>query len=177
MEKLANLSRRRLFRGEVKTTKALRLPWIISETVFIEKCTQCNRCVDACETQIIAPDKDGFPTVDFEKDECTFCMACHEVCEQPLFFHRGFNDQHLNGKHRFKPWSFDLAITDQCLAKNDVVCQSCMDVCESGAIDFVFGQIETRHRIPRPEIINDDCTQCGACIASCPQTAIVLKMN
>ena len=171
-EKLADPSRRRLLRGEVKAVKPLRLPWTISESVFTEKCTQCHLCIEACETKIITQDKEGFPTIDFETGECTFCTACHEVCEQPLFFHRL-----SSGKYRFKPWSFELAITDLCLAKHDVFCQSCMDVCGVDAIHFGFGSVENRRRISQPEMMADDCTQCGACITTCPQTAIVMRMN
>lgn len=172
MEKLGNPSRRRLFRGEVKTQKALRLPWMISEADFIDKCTQCYKCIDVCETNIITPDKEGYPVVDFEQGECTFCIQCHEVCDQPLFYHRQSNDE-----YRFKPWKFDLSISGQCLAKNDVYCQSCLDVCEPAAIEFSYEKDGKVCSIPQPTLTFDDCTQCGACITSCPQSAIVLKMN
>ncbi len=172
MEKLENPSRRGLFRGEVKTKKALRLPWIISESDFIDKCTQCHKCIDVCETEIISRDRQGYPIIDFEKGECTFCTKCKEVCDQPLFFHRQSNDECL-----FKPWILDLSITSTCLAKNNVVCQSCMDVCEPAAITFSYERDGEVCSIPQPQLTIDDCTQCGACITSCPQSAIVMKVN
>ena len=172
MEKLESPSRRRLFRGEVKTPKALRLPWVTGEADFIDKCTQCYKCIEACETTIISLDKEGFPVIDFEEGECTFCTQCHEVCDQPLFFHR-LSD----GEYPFKPWQFDLSISDQCLAKNNVVCQSCLDVCEPAAIEFSYERDGKVCSIPQPRLTVDDCTQCGACITSCPQSAIALKMN
>jgi ferredoxin-type protein NapF len=63
-----------------------------------------------------------------------------------------------------------IAISAVCLARAGVFCMSCRDACPQQAIGF-------RPRIGGfvvPELTEDSCTGCGACIAPCPTQAIVL---
>ena len=168
MESLENPSRRRLFRGKIQNKQVLRLPWVKSERVFTEQCTQCQNCIDVCDTKIIVKDEQGFPTIDFSLGECTFCQKCIQSCEQPLFV------EQINEK---QPWPAILDINDKCLAKNNVYCQSCRDECEPNAIKFSYLVNGETSVIPQPSINLDDCTQCGACISTCPQTAIKILLN
>jgi ferredoxin-type protein NapF len=168
MKSLANPSRRRLFSGKIRKENVLRLPWVISEEVFTEKCTQCQECISACETQIITKDKQGFPSIDFSLGECTFCMKCIQNCKEPLF---------LDTKNETKPWPAILDISDKCLAKNNIYCQSCRDECEPNAIKFSYLVNGETSVIPQPTINLDDCTQCGACIKTCPQDAIAFSFE
>ena len=164
MERIENPARRRLFRGKIQNKQVLRLPWVISEKGFTDNCTQCKKCIDACETHIIVRDDLGFPNIDFSLGECTFCQKCLQICDEPLF---KTTEQ--------KPWPIELAINDKCLAKNDIYCQSCRDECEIEAINFSYFVSGKTSSIPQPTIITDDCTQCGACISSCPQDAIKIS--
>jgi ferredoxin-type protein NapF len=168
MEKLANPSRRRLFKGKLQKEKVLRLPWVISDQVFTDQCTQCGDCIAVCETQIIVKDTLGFPKVDFSRGECTFCQKCLNQCEEPLF---------LKEKTDINPWPATIDINDKCLAKNNIYCQSCRDECEPNAIKFSYIVNGETSVIPQPSINLDDCTQCGACISSCPQSAIQALIN
>lgn len=161
MEQLANPARRRLFRGRMSSKPEMRLPWVTSEQDFLAKCTQCQACIEHCETQIIVKDELGYPKVDFSIDECTHCKKCIEVCEQPLFK----NEQQIATQ---APWSIQFMINKNCFAENNVFCQSCRDVCDSRAIKFDPFSAS----IPTPTLNNEDCTQCGACIPVCPQNAI-----
>jgi ferredoxin-type protein NapF len=66
-----------------------------------------------------------------------------------------------------------IAIGDGCFARQNVVCQSCADVCTPRAIRF-------RPQIgkpPLPELIADECTLCGACASACPASAIILTTS
>ncbi|MFD2167994.1 ferredoxin-type protein NapF [Thalassotalea euphylliae] len=169
MEQVANPARRRLFKGRVNSlasTPKLRLPWVISEQVFVEQCTQCNACVDNCETKIIKKDDFGFPYVDFSQDECTFCNQCQSHCEQPLFIDKTEQSNTL-------PWHASISISDKCLAENNIYCQSCRDVCDSRAIKFSY----SNGPIPTPDITLSDCSQCGACVSTCPQNAIAIQIK
>ncbi len=173
MEKLANPSRRNLFRGKVHKPTVPRLPWVISDAVFTQNCSQCMKCIDVCETQVIVRDTDGFPKVNFDKGECTFCQKCIESCDEPLF-DVPLDEMQNNAK---KPWPFELKISDKCLAKNSIYCQSCRDECEPRAINFSYIVDDVTSVIPQPNINLVDCSQCGACVSSCPQQAIELNFH
>lgn len=71
-------------------------------------------------------------------------------------------------KNQHPAFTATITIDEQCLAANSIYCQSCRDVCDENAITFDFFS----QSIPTPEINNDACTSCGACISSCPQSAI-----
>lgn len=163
MNSLENPSRRRLFRGKLSQKSELRLPWIISESVFTSGCDQCQDCLKACETKIIVRDEQGFPKIDFTKGECTFCQQCINSCEKPLF-----KPMALIESHQEAPWPAELGINNKCLAKSEIYCRSCQDVCETQAITFSYNN----SRIAQPDINLADCSQCGACISTCPQDSI-----
>lgn len=175
IEKLSMPSRRRFLRGGVKTKQEIRLPWIINEAVFTSGCTQCQNCINNCDSNIIIKAEDGFPKIDFNLGECTFCDKCIEVCEQPLFS-GSFSDatgENQQNQNPSKAWPVSINLNDKCLAKNNIYCQSCRDECEVGVIKFSY----VNSSIPEPSIDNDDCTQCGACIKVCPQEALSFSFD
>jgi len=163
MDRLENPARRRLFRGKLTHKPELRLPWVIDEAVFTRGCDQCLDCITSCETQIIVRDEQGFPKIDFSKGECTFCQQCISSCEKPLF-----KPQALRDPEQDTPWPVSLDINNKCLAKNEIYCRSCQDACETRAITFRYFDTS----IAKPELNLADCTQCGACIATCPQDSL-----
>lgn len=84
-----------------------RLPWVENESVFTSKCTRCEKCINACEENIIVKGDGGFPIVDFTKGECTFCEGCANSCPEALF--------DLTAEPVF---SHKISINENCLAKN-----------------------------------------------------------
>lgn len=185
-ERLTDPSRRRFFRGRVKTKQEMRLPWVINEAVFTSGCTQCQDCISNCESNIIVKDEDGFPKIDFNLGECTFCNKCIDVCEQPLFSGTFLEVDSIEKitteaknieintlKNKQKAWPATLEISDKCLAKNNIYCQSCRDECETSVIKFNY----LNSSIPQPSLNVLDCTQCGACIKVCPQDAIAFTFD
>ncbi|MCG9698310.1 ferredoxin-type protein NapF [Shewanella sp. Isolate11] len=158
MSNSINHQRRNLFRRNNKS--AIRPPWSKTDIEFTDICTRCNKCIDNCETHILIRGDGGFPEVDFTIDECSFCQRCVEVCPEPLF-----NDVSQ------APWSITAHINDTCLTHTGVWCQSCKDSCDSQAIKFTaaIGQA------PKPMILNDLCTGCGACVSPCPNHSITIK--
>ncbi|MCL1145173.1 ferredoxin-type protein NapF [Shewanella marinintestina] len=153
-----NQSRRRLFSRN--KNDAIRLPWVKSSVEFTDLCTRCDKCIEACETQIIIKGGGGFPQIDFSIDECTFCQKCVDVCKEPLF-------EDLNNV----PWQITANIQEKCMAYQGIWCQSCKDACDTSAISFTL----SIGKAPLPNIDKDACTGCGACVAPCPSNAILLK--
>ncbi|MCG9595653.1 ferredoxin-type protein NapF [Vibrio sp. Isolate25] len=154
---MVDLSKRRFFSRKKLENNELHLPWLSQPGFFTDQCTRCGKCSDACETQIIVKGDGGFPQVDFSVDECTFCYQCAEVCPEPLFSSK--NEQ---------PWNVKATINESCLAKQNVDCRSCSDMCEPMAITF---KLEVG-KVAQPNINLDECNGCGACVSVCPTSSI-----
>jgi ferredoxin-type protein NapF len=158
MNQAINLSRRNLIRGCVDTaTLPLRPPGAIPEALFADQCTSCGECIAVCPQHIIINGSAGYPEVDFRQGECTFCSQCIDSCAENALSHE-----------IQPPWRLELRLADSCLAKRQVVCQTCGDACEAEAIRF-RPQAGT---VAIPQIDQDVCTGCGACIAACPQDSL-----
>jgi len=157
MSQRINQSRRNLFSR--RKTNAIRPPWIKTDELFTDNCTRCNKCITACETNIIKVGDGGFPELDFSLGECTFCQQCVTACPEPVF-----------DSSQSSPWSIVANIKDACLTLKGVWCQSCKDACDPRAISFkmAVGQV------PRPIINIEACTGCGACVSPCPADAIIV---
>ncbi|MDO6497591.1 ferredoxin-type protein NapF [Photobacterium sanguinicancri] len=136
-----------------------RMPWLVDEDTFVDNCTRCNKCLSACETEIIVKGDGGFPTVDFNRGECTFCTRCAQACPEPLF--RPTTEA---------AWDVKAQVTQQCLAQNNVECRSCGDMCEVQAIRFKL----QAGGVAQPVFELDVCNGCGACVATCPTSAITM---
>lgn len=146
-----------LFGASAKTAYGICPPG--ASPVGLQSCTGCGLCVERCPTGIIAL-SDGLPALDFASGECTFCGECKLVCPEPVFAPEPI--------HRF---SHAATVTDACLARRDVACQSCGESCPENAIRF-------RARLGGPFLPDLDeelCTGCGACLQVCPVGAIATK--
>lgn len=175
MEKVANPARRGLLSGRVRSEQQLRLPWVTSEKQFIDQCTQCQDCIEACQPKIIVRDALGYPKVDFSQGECDFCHQCIKSCKQPFF--TPAKTREFASSNYQRPWPALLEISEQCLAKNSIYCQSCRDECHANAVTFSYIVAGKTKVIPQPSINLPDCDQCGACLSSCPQQAISFQIQ
>lgn len=160
---MANPSRRNFLRGNFSSTNSgvTRPPWALAEEAFLAVCSRCGDCARACPTRIVVQGAGGYPAIDFAKGECTFCGECASHC-QPAALRRN---------EGAAPWSLRAEIGDGCLARQAVECRVCGEMCEPAAIRFQ----------PRlggaalPLLDGERCTGCGACVAPCPASAILIR--
>ncbi|OBT15527.1 ferredoxin-type protein NapF [Vibrio sp. UCD-FRSSP16_10] len=159
---MVDLSKRKLFTRRTSDSAVIyatgqRLPWAKADSDFLDGCTRCGKCIDACETNIIINGSGGFPAINFDHGECSFCKKCVLACPEPLF-HSTDN----------VPWKIVAQINESCLSNNNVECRTCADECEPAAIQFTFGI----GHVPKPKLDSQLCTGCGACLSVCPVTAV-----
>jgi ferredoxin-type protein NapF len=65
-------------------------------------------------------------------------------------------------------WPWKAHIAETCLALRQVVCRTCGEQCEAGAIRF---QLKTGG-MAEPMVNTAACTGCGACMRVCPAGAV-----
>ncbi|WP_062269749.1 ferredoxin-type protein NapF [Endozoicomonas arenosclerae] len=153
-------SRRNFILGQSRQASSppIRPPWSYNEQHFLDCCSQCQQCLDACPGNILIKGEGGFPAVDFNKGECTFCEACLKAC----------NDDALLKLSSQKPWQLKASIKPECLTFKGIACQTCVDMCGTRAMTSLFNP----QGITSPRIDTDLCTGCGACFQVCPSGSI-----
>lgn len=142
---------------EEQVWQPIRLPYNKDKTLFETVCVTCEDkpCIPVCDENIIKVLDDGSVFLDFSKRGCTYCDACAEACNKEVLI----LDEEIDRIEAH----IKLDMT-KCMAWNGVICSSCRDVCYDRAIKFL-GML-------RPEIVYDNCTNCGFCIGVCPSYAI-----
>lgn len=138
-----------------------RPPWALGESAFVQTCTRCDACIQACPQHILNRGDGGFPVVKFESNGCTECERCVAVCVPKALVR-------VPGQ---SPWPWRAEIGDPCLAARRVECRVCGEVCDAGAIRFR----PTLGGVSQPVLSLQACTGCGQCVPTCPTRAIQMK--
>lgn len=163
----STVSRASLLRGRLRGgAAAIRPPWAVGESAFVDACTRCGDCIPACAEGIIHAGSGGFPEVSFANGECTFCGDCRTACRTGAL---GGPDRNAENDDDV-PWLLDVRVGAQCLGDQGVVCRLCEEQCEADAIAFPkLGGVGV------PRIDAASCNGCGACISYCPADAITAR--
>ncbi len=155
---MVDLARRGFFRGRPRPQAEIRPPWALAEAAFIDACSRCDDCRQACPQGIVVSGDGGYPTLNFTAGECTFCGDCVRACRSGAW-HRDEGSP---------PWRLRAQIGPACLPQQGIECRICGEHCDARAIRFP----------PRlggaalPQLDPAACTGCGACVAPCPVGAI-----
>jgi len=156
----ALVSRRGFLRQATQTQdRSLRPPGADGDR-FLDLCSRCAACATACSDKVILIDRAGRPVLDFASGPCTFCGACAEACPTDALRPDLVTD-----------WPWRPVVASRCLSMNAVTCRTCEDSCDALAIRFDL-QLGGR---ATPVIAPELCTGCGACIGSCPVSALTLE--
>lgn len=158
-------SRRNFLRARVKpATAPFRPPWAGSEAEFTEQCSRCGECVVACARSgsgLLQFGDGSYPVAVFNPASCTACGHCLSACT-------------LDGSGALSAerprWNLSIAIDDGCLPRQQVVCRTCGEHCDAGALRFT----PQLGRVAAPQLDADLCTGCGECLANCPTQAIAM---
>ncbi|MHC1773640.1 MAG: 4Fe-4S dicluster domain-containing protein [Flexilinea sp.] len=129
---------------------------------FLSLCTRCNQCVLTCPQNIIKPSIlesgwSGFstPMIEFNGGFCDpKCNRCGIVCPSGAIPHFNISEkvrEKIGLAHVYYP---------ECTR-----CYLCVQTCPNQAFEEVT--IEGKRGI-YPQVINDKCSGCGACLAVCP---------
>lgn len=154
-------TRRSFLRGRTERgAQPVRPPWSLSETRFTNLCTRCGDCIQRCETGVLQKGDGDFPEIRFGSGGCNFCGKCVQACKPGA----------LRLTAGEKPWLLKAVIGTSCLARQKVVCRTCGERCEAGAIRFR----PERGGVAMPQLDLAICNGCGMCAADCPSRAITL---
>lgn len=157
-EPVMDAARRRFLGVRAPGAAPFRPPWSVPENRFVDLCSRCDACLEACPTGLLKRGHGAYPEADFSVAACSLCGDCSRTCATGA----------IGRDTTQSPWAFGIRIESACLAAANVECRVCGEICDAGAIRF-------RPRIggvPLPEVDNTACTGCGACLAPCPVAAI-----
>jgi ferredoxin-type protein NapF len=170
---VVNLARRGFLRARFSSAapgaqpSPLRPPWAVAEGDFLDRCTRCGDCIRACAasgSHLLQPGEGGFPVASFNPAACTFCGDCLTACTAT-------RSRALQAEDGVPPWRLQLVIGEDCLPKQQVVCRTCAERCDAGAIRFP----PRLGGVAEPVVDADRCTGCGDCLSPCPTQALQLR--
>jgi len=168
---MAQISRMQLLRGDFKgENQPFRPPWSLPEDYFVDYCTRCDKCIDACFDELIVKGRGGFPEIDFNKGGCDFCEDCLNACETSAL--KKIPQSQSHSESYLPPWQLKASIElTKCLSVNAIICRSCGESCEDEAIQFNL----KLGGVAEPILDSEQCTGCGACFSVCPVQVIKIK--
>ena len=130
------------------------------EAAFLDTCTRCHACMQACPFDIIevlgplAGRAEGTPFLRIDQNPCHWCgtMDCVHACPSDALFMPDDGKVPALGKA--------LLDENQCLNAEGFACDTCVMFCPSDIQAITM-------KDPFPEIDQERCVGCGLCIFHC----------
>lgn len=162
-----HVSRRGLFRAFVTAAREVTPapvsdlpthplpPGALPVAEFIDHCTQCHACTDACPMGILTQHESGLPQLAIEFASCDGCARCITACPTGT----------LRPQMRFDT-GLRPVFSHNCI--NAVrSCNQCMTACPLNACSPGENGI--------PSVDAAVCNGCGECVIQCSHNAVLLR--
>lgn len=147
---------------EKRRTDWLRPPGALEEAQFLESCTGCGECIEACPHESIRVLEDshvsdglprkGTPVIYPDEQPCYLCedFPCIAACEPEA----------LRPVGTVKAVSMGTAVVSQRICTAGQGCNACVGQCPTQAISMDFASLSIR-------VGGDLCVGCGICEHIC----------
>lgn len=143
----------------------IRPPGALPQRLFLDTCTRCTDCVDACpygSIRRLGPEfgaDAGTPAIIPTESPCYLCegMPCIAACQPKALVQRPLED-----------FNMGLAVLQpsRCYLSQGQPCDYCLTRCPLGTDAIALGP----DRIPLVD--RDGCAGCGVCAYLCPADAL-----
>lgn len=137
----------------VLRTDWLRPPGAVEERDFLDRCTKCGDCIDACDPgAIVCHAGDGTPVIFADQSPCRLCedfpciAACATEALQPV---GGVSEVQMG-----------TAVVTQRVCTAGQGCHACVSTCPTDALAMDFGEL-------RLTVQAEQCVGCGICEQVC----------
>lgn len=149
-------------RPEQRRTDWLRPPGALEEAQFLESCTGCGECIEACPHESIRVFEDnhvsegfsrkGTPVIYPDEQPCYLCedFPCIAVCEPEA----------LRPVGTLQAVNMGTAVVSQRICTAGQGCNACVGQCPMRAISMDFASLSIR-------VEGDLCVGCGICEHIC----------
>lgn len=169
-----DFSRRDLFtfwrkgRGEEQPPEPLRPPGALFETLFVDTCQRCGKCVEVCPRQAIFPLDAGYgrsagtPAIVARQAPCVVCegLECTRACPSGALARVAVFDVQMGTAE---------VLEARCVTFRGEACRACVDACPvPGAIADKSGH---------PDVDAARCIGCGVCENVCPTPAAAIQVR
>ena len=141
-----------------RAIRGIRPPYALDETEFLNACTRCNQCIDACPHRVIFLLADGTPALDLLRKGCRLCRdwPCVTACEPGALKLPETGEDLEPALPRLAHATINTAA---CLPYSGPECGACAASCPVPGALLWHGS--------RPAINAETCPGCGLCREDC----------